>query len=175
MIITGGILAMIGGAIIVTSGYRTGSFLVTVASFSEAKFGSLLPGEALTAIQIGVLVLSFIIGFGGLLAILGGVLVIAKHVTIGKILIGLGGGLGFIGIVISVGTQFTYTAFPCSWTTWTTGSALSSQLWAGILPECPNYSRQPGPRLLSRPFPSQISPAPSQILQERPVPSLRGT
>jgi len=102
-IIAGGILAMIGGAIIVTSGYRTGSFLITAASFSEAKFDSLLPGEALTAIQIGVLVLSFIIGFGGLLAMLGGVLVISKHVTIGKILIGLGGGLGFFGIVISMG------------------------------------------------------------------------
>ncbi len=102
-IIAGGILAMIGGAIIVASGYRTGSFLVTVASFSEAKFGSLLPGEALSAIQIGVLVLSFIIGFGGLLAILGGILVIDKHSTTGKILIGLGGGLGFFGIIISVG------------------------------------------------------------------------
>ena len=103
MIIAGGILAMIGGAIIVTSGYRTGSFLVTVDFVLRSQVRFALPGEALTAIQIGVLVLSFIIGFGGLLAILGGVLVIAKHVTIGKILIGLGGGLGFIGIVISVG------------------------------------------------------------------------
>jgi hypothetical protein len=103
MMIGGGILAIIGGAIIVTSGYRTGSFLVAAASFSEAKFGSYLPGEALTSIQIGVLVLSFIIGFGGCLAILGGVLVIAKHTTTGKILIGLGGGLGFFGIFISAG------------------------------------------------------------------------
>jgi len=94
---------MIGGAIIVASGYRTGSFLVTAASFSEAKFGSLLPGEALSAIQIALIVLSFVIGFGGLLAILGGALVIAKHLTIGKILIGLGGGLGFFGIAISAG------------------------------------------------------------------------
>jgi hypothetical protein len=103
IIIVGGIVAMIGGAIIVFSGYRTGSFLLTVASFSEAKFGSLLPGQALTAIQIALIALSFVIGFGGFLAILGGVLVIAKHLTIGKILIGLGGGLGFFGIAISVG------------------------------------------------------------------------
>jgi hypothetical protein len=103
IVIAGGILAMIGGAIIVASGYRTSSFLVSAASFSEAKFGSLLPGEALSAIQIALIVLSFIIGFGGFLAILGGALVIAKHLTIGKILIGLGGGLGFIGIAISVG------------------------------------------------------------------------
>ena len=102
-IIAGGILALIGGAIIVLSGYRTGSFLVTVAHYSEAKFGSLLPGEALSAVQVALLVLSFIIGFGGFLVILGGLLVLAKHLTTGKILIGLGGGVGFIGIAISVG------------------------------------------------------------------------
>jgi hypothetical protein len=102
-IIAGGILAMVGGAVIVTSGFRTGSFLVTAASYSEAKFGSLLPGQALNAVQIALVILSFIIGFGGLLAILGGVLVLTKHLTIGKILIGLGGGVGFIGIAISVG------------------------------------------------------------------------
>jgi hypothetical protein len=110
-VIVGGILAMIGGAIIVASGYRTGSFLVTAASYSEAKFGSLLPGQALSAIQIGILALSFLIGFGGLLAILGGVLVIAKHLTIGKILIGLGGGVGFIGIAISVGYAIYVNGF----------------------------------------------------------------
>ena len=38
-IIAGGILAIVGGALIITSGYRTGSFLVTAASYSEAKFG----------------------------------------------------------------------------------------------------------------------------------------
>ncbi len=110
-IIIGGIIAMIGGVIIVLSGFRTGSFLVTAASYSEAKFGSLLPGEALSAIQIALLVLSFVIGFGGLLAILGGVLVIAKHVTIGKIFIGLGGGVGFLGIAISVGYTIYVNGF----------------------------------------------------------------
>ena len=110
-IIAGGILAMIGGAIIVLSGFRTGSFLVTAASYSEAEFGSLLPGQALSAIQIALIVLSFVIGFGGLLAILGGVLVIAKHLTVGKILIGLGGGVGFIGIAISVGYAIYVNGF----------------------------------------------------------------
>jgi hypothetical protein len=102
-IVAGGVIAMIGGAVIVLSGFRTGSFLVTAASYSEARFGSLLPGEALSAIQIAILALSFVIGFGGLLAILGGVIVIAKHRTTGKILIGLGGGVGVIGIAISMG------------------------------------------------------------------------
>src|SRR5271169_1879701 len=110
-IIVGGILAIIGGVLIITSGFRTGSFLVTAASYSEAKFGSLLPGQALTTIQIALIVLSFVIGFGGLLAILGGVLVMSKHLTIGKILIGLGGGVGFIGIAISVGYAIYVNGF----------------------------------------------------------------
>lgn len=102
-IIVGGILAITGGTIIVLSGYHTGSFLLTAANYSEARFGSYIPGKALSAIQVALLVLSFVIGFGGLLAVLGGFLVIAKHLTIGKILIGLGGGIGFIGIAIAVG------------------------------------------------------------------------
>jgi hypothetical protein len=102
-IIAGGILAITGGAIIVFSGYHTGSFLLTAANYSEARFGSYIPGGALSAIQVGLLVLSFVIGFGGLLAIFGGILVIAKHQTVGKIFIGLGGGVGFIGIAIAVG------------------------------------------------------------------------
>jgi hypothetical protein len=110
-IIAGGILAIIGGLLIITSGFRTGSFLVTATNYSEAKFGSLLPGQALSAIQIGLIVLSFVIGFGGLLAIIGGLLILSKHLTIGKILLGLGGGVGFIGIAISVGYAIYVSGF----------------------------------------------------------------
>jgi hypothetical protein len=110
-IIAGGILAIIGGLLIITSSFRTGSFLVTAANYSEAKFGSLLPGQALFAIQIGLIVLSFVIGFGGLLAIIGGLLILSKHLTIGKILLGLGGGFGFIGIAISVGYAIYVSGF----------------------------------------------------------------
>jgi len=110
-IIAGGILAIVGGGLIVTSGYRTGSFLLTAASYSEAKFGSFLSGQELSTVQIALIVLSFVIGFGGLLAIVGGVLVISKHLTIGKILIGLGGGFGFIGIAIAVGYAIYVNGF----------------------------------------------------------------
>jgi hypothetical protein len=110
-IVAGGILAIIGGLLIITSGFRTGSFLVTAAKFSETQFGSSLPNGALTIIQIAVLALSFVIGFGGLLAILGGILLITKHLTIGKILLGLGGGVGFIGIAISLGYAIYVSGF----------------------------------------------------------------
>jgi len=106
-IIAGGILAMVGGAFIVTSGFRTGSFLVTAASYSEAEFGSLLSAQELSTIQIALIVLIFVISFGGLLAILGGVLVLSKHLTIGKILIGLGGGVDPSELRSRSDTRFT--------------------------------------------------------------------
>jgi len=110
-IATGGLLAIIGGLLIVASGFRTGSFLLEVASYSEQKFGSDLPGIAQSAVHLAVLGLSFVIGFGGLLAILGGILVLTRHSTSGKILIGLGGGVGFLGIAISMGFSIYVTGF----------------------------------------------------------------
>jgi hypothetical protein len=110
-IIAGGILAIIGGLLIITSSFRTGSFLVTAAKFSETQLGSLLPNGALTILQIAVIALSFVIGFGGFLAILGGILIITKHLTTGKILLGLGGGVGFVGIAISMGYAIYVSGF----------------------------------------------------------------
>ena len=102
-ILAGGIIAVFGGLLIVTSGFRTGSFLLSAANYSEQRFGSDLPGIAQSAMHFAILGLSLVIGFGGLLAVLGGIIIISRHVTVGKILLGLGGGVGFIGIAISMG------------------------------------------------------------------------
>ncbi|MHB2036427.1 MAG: hypothetical protein ACYCPW_06750 [Nitrososphaerales archaeon] len=120
-----GILAIIGGILILQSGVATRSFLVTAISYSDQKFGGTLPGIAQSTIQIALLVLSSIISLGGLVAIVGGVLVLLKHRLIGKILIALGGGLGFLGIAISMG----YDVF-------TTGVSViltHFQYWIGVL------------------------------------------
>ncbi len=85
------------------SGVTTKSFLVTVVSYSEQKFGSGLLSIAQSSIDFALLALSLIIALGGTLAILGGGLVLLKHRLTGKTLIALGGGFGFIGIVIAMG------------------------------------------------------------------------
>jgi hypothetical protein len=109
-IIAGGILAIIGGVLILESGVATRSFLVLAVSYSEQRFGGALPGIAQYTIRIAVLVLSAIISLGGLVAIVGGLLVLLKHRLTGKILIALGGGMGFLGIVISMGYDIFTTS-----------------------------------------------------------------
>lgn len=102
MIIAGGILAIVGGVLILQSGVGTRSFLLTVISISEQKFGGSLPGVAESLINLVIIALGSLISLGGLLAILGGVLVLLKHRVPGKIFIALGGGMGLVGIAISL-------------------------------------------------------------------------
>lgn len=100
--IVGGILAVIGGVLILQSGVGTRSFLLTVISVSEQKFGGSLPGIAKSLINLVIIALGSLISLGGVLVILGGVLVLLKHRFSGKILVALGGGMGFLGIAISL-------------------------------------------------------------------------
>ena len=108
-IITGGILAIIGGSLIMNSGFGTRSFIITVLSYSDQKFGSGLPDLARLTFNAAIFVLSAVIALGGLVAVLGGLLVLLKHRTMGKLLIALGGGMGFLGILISMGYDVVTT------------------------------------------------------------------
>jgi hypothetical protein len=102
-IIAGGALAIIAGVLILLSGFRTQSFLVSTVPYFEQKLGSYLPYFAEMTIDIALLVLSFIIALGGIAVILGGFLILTRHLTIGKVLMALGGGVGFVGIAIALG------------------------------------------------------------------------
>lgn len=101
-IIVGGILAVVGGMLILQSGVVTRSFILSIISISDQKFGGSLPGIAKSLIDVVIIALGSLISLGGLLAIIGGVLVLLKHRFSGKILIALGGGMGFLGIAISL-------------------------------------------------------------------------
>ena len=101
-IMAGGILAIIGGLLIVASGFRTSSFLLSVIAYSS-KYGTTLPYSVQFATHAVLTVLSIIIALGGLAAVLGGLLALAKHTTMGKLFIAFGGGMGLIGIGISFG------------------------------------------------------------------------
>ena len=124
-IVAGGILAIIGGLLILQSGVTTRSFLLIAVDYSYKRFGGGHPGIAQESIDLALLALGFLIAFGGLLAILGGFLVLMKHQFSGKILIALGGGIGFIGIAISMGYDILTTGFSSVF--------VHTQYWIGIV------------------------------------------
>lgn len=109
--ISGAALAMLGGLLIVVSGYRTSSFILSVLSFSENQ--TVVPSVVRTAITVAIPVLTFVISLGGILVISGGILLLLRHKTSAILLIALGGGVGFIGIVIGLGYN-VFTSGPIS-------------------------------------------------------------
>ena len=65
MIIAGGVLAVVGGVLILQSGVGTRSFLLTVISISDQKFGGGLPGIAKSLIDVVIIALGSLISLGG--------------------------------------------------------------------------------------------------------------
>jgi hypothetical protein len=98
---TAGYLAIIAGLILVASGVVSGSILITGLTFLNNYIGPSI-GSASLLIQYAIEVLVFLVGFGGILAIVGGVLLLAKHGSAGRFCIGLGGGMAVFGLLFSM-------------------------------------------------------------------------
>jgi len=98
---TAGYIAIIAGVLLVASGVISGSFLITGLTFLNKYIGPSI-GSASLLIQYAIEVLVFLVGFGGILAIVGGVLLLAKHGSAGRFLIGLGGGMAIFGLLFSM-------------------------------------------------------------------------
>jgi hypothetical protein len=105
------VLALIGGLLIITSGYRSHGFLITILGLADQKFGSQLPGTLQWFTSLSITVLGAVIALGGILVVLGGVIIALKHIWMGRLLIGLGGGVGFLGIAIALGVAVFTSGF----------------------------------------------------------------
>jgi hypothetical protein len=125
VVITSGSLAILGGALILFSGVKVQSFMLDAVQYVYAKESNVLPQSLEPVVRGFVFVVSVIIIFGGLLAIVGGIVVFTRHLTIGKVLIALGGGIGFAGLIFAVGYDVYAYGF----------SILSSRLyyWIGVV------------------------------------------
>lgn len=95
------VLAFAGGILLLSSGYRTSSFLLTALKFSESQ--GVVPTEIKAILLTAIPILTVIISLGGLLVLAGGVLLLIKHKFTASVLIALGGGVGLIGIVLALG------------------------------------------------------------------------
>jgi hypothetical protein len=98
-----GTLAVVGGLLMLSSGYSSRGVLYVALGFAEPRISELLSGAAASAALAAVLVLETVIALGGATVALGGLAVLASHSTTGRVLIWLGGGAGFIGLLFGLG------------------------------------------------------------------------
>ena len=97
-----GVLAIIAGLIIVASGVTSGSILLTGLGYVDSYIGSSIGSAGQFMLQLAIGALTYLVGFGGFLALVGGVLLLLKHGSIGRFLIGLGGGMAIFGLLFSM-------------------------------------------------------------------------
>ena len=98
-----GALALVGGLLMLASGYTSRGFLYTALNLAEPRISDLLSGVAANVAVLVVTILEFLIALGGLAVMIGGLVVLANHTTTGRALIYLGGGAGFLGLIVSFG------------------------------------------------------------------------
>jgi hypothetical protein len=96
-----GYLAIVAGLILLASGVTSGSILISGLGYLKNYIGPSI-GSASILLQYAIAALVFLVGFGGLLAIVGGLLLLAKHGSAGRFFIGLGGGLAIFGLLFSM-------------------------------------------------------------------------
>ena len=102
-----GALAVVGGFLMLASGYTSRGFLYTALSLAEPHIADFLSGTAANVAVLAVTILELVIALGGIVVMIGGLIVLKNHTTTGRTLIYLGGGAGFLGLVVSFG----YTAY----------------------------------------------------------------
>jgi hypothetical protein len=98
-----GFLAMVGGLLMLASGYSSRGFLYTALGYAEPQISNLLSGAAASAAILAITVVELVIALGGLTVLVGGLIIVVRHTTAGRVLIWLGGGAGFLGLLIGFG------------------------------------------------------------------------
>jgi hypothetical protein len=97
-----GVLAIIGGFLIIASGFAVHGFLLLILDFLKGKVTSYLPGLAGALTSLAIQILTVLITFGGITVIVGGIAVLSGRIFTGRLLITLGGGAGFLGLLITI-------------------------------------------------------------------------
>ena len=85
------------------SGYTSRSFLYLALGYTEPRIVDFLSGMVADAAIFAIAAVELFIALGGVTVAIGGIVILARHSTTGRILIFLGGGAGFLGLLISFG------------------------------------------------------------------------
>jgi len=96
----GGLLAMIGGFLMIWSGYVSRGLLYQAIG---AEIPAYLTGSLASTALLTISVLEWINALGGVTVIVGGLVLVSGHARTGRIVILLGGGAGLLGLLASFG------------------------------------------------------------------------
>lgn len=121
----GGTLAIAGGFLMLTNGFVTHSLLLSTIGIVEGEVPTFIGGVMGLTTSVAIGVIASLISLGGFTVIAGGVLILLRHRTVGRLLIALGGGAGFIGFLIAFG----YTAY----TIGLSAAAGNAPYWIGVV------------------------------------------
>src|SRR5487761_199234 len=97
-----GVLALISGLVLIASGVASGSLLLTILGYLDKSLGPELPFAGNFLLNLVIATLTFLVGLGGFLVIIGGASLLLKHAFLGRVLIGLGGGMAIFGLLFSM-------------------------------------------------------------------------
>ena len=101
--LTAGSLAIVGGFLMLASGYTSRGFLYTALNLAEPRISDFLNGTAASIAVLAVTTIELIIALGGIAVIAGGLVILTNHKKTGRALVYLGGGAGLLGLIVSFG------------------------------------------------------------------------
>lgn len=125
VLLVAGALAVAGGLIMVASGFVTHSFLLAALDAIGQLVPDFIGGIPGFTIAVAIGFLALLIALGGITVVAGGVVLLARHRTTGRLLIALGGASGFLGFLVSFG----YTTFKLG----IDSAASTAPYWIGII------------------------------------------
>lgn len=98
-----GTLAILGGLLMFLGGVTTHSLALWILPTLNEEILARLPAPAGAGAILAVDVIAALVSLGGLTVVFGGISLLLKHKSIGRILIALGGGAGLIGLLLALG------------------------------------------------------------------------
>lgn len=106
-----GIAAVVAGLILIASGVSSGSLLLVGLKDVDKYFGASIVPEGNLLLQLAIAALTFVVGLGGTLVVIGGLLFLRDHGFTGRLLIGLGGGTAIFGLLFSMAYALYVSGF----------------------------------------------------------------
>jgi len=121
----GGILAILGGLMMVLSGFSAHSFSLSILTFLNEESALYLPDAIATVTGLVIRVLGVLIALGGITVTLGGVAILYQRLFTGRLLVALGGGASFLGILVALFFSVITTGF--------SSIILYAEYWTGVV------------------------------------------